>query len=71
MYNYTEPKRGSGISEFERSYVQISCGADAAGKFVTGDPDHQRQTWNFSKEETKNPSRNEGCENVGLEPGTP
>ena len=43
---------------------------DAPGKFVTGDPDHQRQTWNFSKEETKNPSRNEGCEKLGFEPGT-
>ena len=38
---------------------------------VSGDPDHQRQTLNFSKEETKNPSRNEGCEKVGFEPGTP
>ena len=43
----------------------------ACGKFVSGDPDHQRQTWNFSKEEIKDPSRNEGCEKVGFEPGTP
>ena len=38
---------------------------------LSGDPDHQRQTQNFSKEETKNPSRNEECEKVGFEPGTP
>ena len=45
--------------------------AAAPGKFVTGDPDHQIQTLNFSKEETKNPSRNEGCEKLGFEPRTP
>ena len=42
----------------------------ACGLFVSGDPGHQLQTWNFSKEEIKDPSRNEGCEKVGFEPGT-
>ena len=48
-----------------------NMGGAACGKFVSGDPDNQRQTWNFSIEEIKDPPRNEGCEKVGLEPGTP
>ena len=28
------------------------------------------QTWNFSKEERKDPLRNQGCQKVGFEPAT-
>ena len=60
-----------------RGLFSGSAPADAPGKFVTGDLDLKR--WprsstpdlEFSKEETNNASRNEGCEKVRIEPGTP
>ena len=45
-------------------------GGDAPGKFVTGDPDHQRQTQNFSKKKVTK-SRSEKGAPDGFKPGTP
>ena len=56
------------------SNVEASFDGAACGKNVSGDPAHQRHTWNFSKEEIKDSSRNKGYQKVhpdGFEPETP